>query len=152
MPARFLPAGAMQALAAIYQHRLVSTSQRRQMVLPGRSLRCTQQVLAGLGSRSLAASVPVQRPWPAPGERAWFATERGAALVESVPTRPETRRRLLTPELAAGPLQAHTLAVNDVGIAFLRAARARDHGFRPPAWRPAVARDPREGPRPGLEP
>jgi hypothetical protein len=147
MATRFLPAAAMRALDVLYQHRLVSTSQLRQIVLPERSVRWTQEVVAELGSRGLAASVPVQRPWPAHGERAWYVTRHGAALIESVPTRTETRRRLLTPELAAGGLQAHTLGVNDVGIAFLRAARERGHDFGPASWRHEVAHDLRAGPR-----
>src|SRR5258708_4337299 len=131
MAARFLPAAAMQALAAIYQHRLVSTSQLRQMVLPGRSLRWTQQVLAELGSRSLAPRAPVQRRAPAPGGRPWLAPERGAARVEAVPARPGPRRGRRPPELAAGPPRAHALAAHDGGIAFVRAARGRGRGSGP---------------------
>jgi hypothetical protein len=49
------------------------------------------------------------------------------------------RRKLVTPEQAAGALQLHTLAVNDVGMAFVRAARAAGHDFGPLAWRHEVA-------------
>ena len=60
-------------------------------------------------------------------------------MVEAVPNRTETRRRLLTEPVAGGQLQAHTLAVNDVGIAFLHAARLRGHDFGPLSWRHEVA-------------
>lgn len=38
-----------------------------------------------------------------------------------------------------GPLQAHTLAVNEVGLCFLRAARERGDEFSPRSWRHEVA-------------
>lgn len=37
----------------------------------------------------------------------------------------ERRPKVLSPEQAAGPLRAHTLGVNEVGISFLRTARER---------------------------
>jgi hypothetical protein len=52
-------------------------------------------------------------------------------VVEAVPNRAEMRRRLLMSAMASGQLQAHTLAVNDVGIAFLAAARERGPRFWP---------------------
>jgi hypothetical protein len=56
------------------------------------------------------------------------------------PGRVETRRKLLSPMDARGPLRAHTLAVNDVGIAFLKAARPRaEDECGPLAWRHEVA-------------
>ncbi|MBO0685798.1 MAG: replication-relaxation family protein, partial [Candidatus Dormibacteraeota bacterium] len=44
-----------------------------------------------------------------------------------------------SPELAAGTLQAHTLGVNDVGLAFLEAARSRGDRFGPLSWQHEVA-------------
>jgi hypothetical protein len=50
------------------------------------------------------------------------------------------RRRVLpTPEGAAGALQSHTLAVNDVGVAFAVWARRRGHECRPLGWTNEVA-------------
>jgi hypothetical protein len=43
--------------------------------------------------------------------------------------------RLLSAEQVTGPLQAHTLAVNDAGIAFLAAARERGDECTPTSWR-----------------
>jgi hypothetical protein len=51
-------------------------------------------------------------------------------------------------EQAAGPLQQHTLAVNEVGVAFVRAARERPPDeFGPLSWRNEIAHP--IGPRPG---
>ena len=53
----------------------------------------------------------------------WFVTDAGADAVETAGPRAEQRRRVTTPAQAEGLLRAHTIAVNDVGIAFTRAAR-----------------------------
>lgn len=85
--------------------------------------------LAAFVSNTGAAGVP---------RRLWYATERGAraaldaGLLEEMP-------RLLDAEAAAGPLQSHTLAVNDAAICFLRGARERGDECGPLAWRHEVA-------------
>ncbi len=50
-------------------------------------------------------------------------------------------------ELGAGPLQAHTIAVNDTGLAFVRAARERGDECGPFDWLHEVAHS--LGPPPG---
>ena len=54
----------------------------------------------------------------------WHLTERGVDAAATIPSRAETRRKVISPEQAAGPLQAHTIAVNDVGLC-LRAGGPR---------------------------
>jgi hypothetical protein len=137
-----LEAAAEAALLVIHQHRLVTTSQVRELVLPGRTSRRTQEVLAGLARRALVASVAATRPGRGPAENVWFLTRRGADAVEA-PDNAEPRRRLLKPEQAAGPLQAHTLAVNDVGVALTRGAWGRrpKHEFDSRSWRHEIAHD-----------
>jgi hypothetical protein len=49
------------------------------------------------------------------------------------------RRKVVAPAQAAGPLRQHTLAVNDAGLAFVQAARARGDECGPFAWRHEVA-------------
>jgi Replication-relaxation len=71
--------------------------------------------------------------------RVWHVTEAGAELAETSPDRVKERRKLLDAREAAGVLQAHTLAVNEVGIAFLRAARERGVELTPASWQPASA-------------
>ena len=55
----------------------------------------------------------------------WYLAKRGNNAIETIGTRAEHRRKQVSAEQAAGPLRMHTLAVNDVGIAFVNAARER---------------------------
>jgi hypothetical protein len=55
----------------------------------------------------------------------WYLTDEGADAVEAAGPRGEQRRRVPTTAQAEGLLKRHTIAVNDVGIAFARAARRR---------------------------
>jgi hypothetical protein len=130
-----LPAVATEVLTSVYQHRLLSTAQVHAMHLPGRTRRWAEQVLAQLASRGLTAFVRPGRGGP----RLYYLTLAGAQAVELIPTRVETRRKLITAEQAAGPLWRHTLAVNDTGIAFMRAARERGDDFGPLGWRHEIA-------------
>jgi hypothetical protein len=70
--------------------------------------------------------------------RLWFLSERGADLLVEVGELKE-RPKLLGPKEAAGPLRAHTFAVNEVGISFLEAARKRGDEFGPVSWRHEIA-------------
>lgn len=79
---------------------------------------------AGLPRRGPRGAAAALVPHPAGGE---LAVEAGG--LEAPP-------KLLGPREAAGPLRAHTLAVNEVGIAFLRAARERGEECGPHSWRP----------------
>lgn len=130
-----LPEVATEILTSIYQHRLLSTSQVHAMHLPGHTRRWAEQVLAQLARRELTAFVRPGRG----GARLYYLTPTGARAVEQIPTRVETRRKLITPEQAAGPLWRHTLAVNDTGIAFMQTARQRGDDFSPLAWRHEIA-------------
>jgi hypothetical protein len=122
-------------LTSIYQHRLLTTAQVHAMHMPGRTRRWAEQVLAQLASRELTAFVRPGRGGP----RLYYLTLAGAQAVELVPTRVETRRKLVTADQAAGPLWRHTLAVNETGIAFMRAARERGDDFGPFGWRHEIA-------------
>lgn len=110
----------VEILESLGQHRLLSTRQVHELHTPGSSIRWTQDLLGRLRRDGLAL------PTTMPGGRfAWHITETGADVLEEVPNRAEERRPAVTPEKAAGPLQEHTLAVNEVGLAFVRAARGR---------------------------
>jgi hypothetical protein len=130
-----LPAVATEVLTSIYQHRLLSTSQVHAMHLSGRTRRWAEQVLAHLARRGLTAFVRPGRG----GARLYYLTLAGAQAVELIATRVETRRKLITPEQAAGPLWRHTLAVNDTGIAFMQAAHQRGDDFGALSWRHEIA-------------
>jgi hypothetical protein len=124
---------AVEMLEGIYQHRLLSSSQLHEIYTPGRSHEWTHRQIRKLERAGLAAAV--RQPG---GRKLLHLTPAGVAMVETVP-RTESRSKLITPEHAAGALQRHTLAVNDVGVAFLRAARERGDGFRPLSWRHEIA-------------
>jgi len=131
-----LPAAAGDVLESLYEHRLLSTRQIHQMHTPTSGLRWTRTILAGLRRHELVNLVRV-----ADGDGSvYFLTTRGAQVVELVTKRTPARRKLITPEHAAGALRAHTLAVNETGIAFMQAAREReDHEFGALAWEHEVA-------------
>lgn len=132
-----LPVAGGEIVASIAQHRILSTPQVRAIHFPQRSLRWAQRVLARLMAGGLIEFVANLGPAGAP-RRLWFATERGAgAAVEAGVL--EAMPRLLDAEAAAGPLQAHTLALNEAAICFGVAARERGDDFGPLAWRHEVA-------------
>ena len=74
-------------------------------------------------------------------------TGQGADALEAIPSRAERRRAAVTPEKAAGPLQEHTLAVNEVGLSFVRASRGRGDECGPFDWFHEIAHP--LGPPPG---
>ncbi|HVY77117.1 MAG TPA: replication-relaxation family protein [Solirubrobacterales bacterium] len=128
------PEGTAEVIASLGEHRTLSTAQVRAIHFPDRGVRRAQQVLAYLERAGLVAYAEARR---AP-RRLWFLTERGADYVLDA-SEVERRPKVLAPEQAAGPLRAHTLAVNEVGISFLLAARERGDDFGPLSWRHEVA-------------
>jgi hypothetical protein len=132
-----VPLAAIELLASLAQHRVLSTPQVRSIHFPERSPRWARMALAPLADAGLAAFVPNVGAAGAP-RRLWYVTERGAraalgaGLLEEMP-------RLLDADAASGPLQQHTLAVNDAAICFLRSARERGDECGPLAWRHEVA-------------
>lgn len=139
---RRLGATAVEILQGIHQHRLLSTGQVHALHTPAAHISWPQRLLAQLRDTGLVHMTRLPR------RRAlWHLTDRGADAVEAMPDRVEDRRKLLGPDGAVGALQAHTLAVNDAGIAFVRAARERGDECGPLAWRHEVAHP--LGPPPG---
>jgi hypothetical protein len=119
----------IEIVASLAQHRVLSTAQVRAVHLPDRTPRRTQQVLAALQEDGLVAHVELNE---AP-RRLWHPTGQGARLA---------REAGLVAEPVAGggasALHAHTLAVNEAAICFLRAARERGDEFGPLSWRHEV--------------
>lgn len=138
-----LRAVAGEVLECLYQHPLLSTGQLQLLHAPGASRRWMQRVMSELASDGLVCSVRRRGAL-----RVWYLTQAGAELVEALPDRVEDRRKLLDQRQAAGMLQAHTLAVNDVGVAFLRAVRERGDEFTVRSWRHEIAHP--IGPAPGM--
>lgn len=131
---RPLPAVATEVLSGIYQHRLLSTTQLHALYTPHARPRWTRRVLGLLAARGL-----VDRAQGPGSLSLWFLTEYGAETVETAGPRAETRRRLVGLAQAEGPLRNHTLRVNDVGIAFVHAARDRGDECSPESWQHEVA-------------
>jgi hypothetical protein len=131
--AKLSPA-AVDMLESIHQHRLLDTRQLHALHTPGASLRWAQRLAAALARHGLVDHVPA-----ADGQRLHFVTAAGADAVETLGSRVETRRMVVRPEQAAGPLRRHTLAVNDVGVGFVRAARDNGDECGPWAWRHEIA-------------
>jgi Replication-relaxation len=129
-----LPEATAELIASLGEHRILSTTQVRAIHFSDRSSRRAQQILAYLERAGLVAYVEARR---AP-RRLYFLTERGADLAIDA-GEVERRPKVLNPEQAAGPLCAHTIGVNEVGISFLHAARERGDEFGPLSWRHEVA-------------
>ncbi len=120
-------------LASLYQHRLLSTSQVRALHTPGTHRRSTQYVLADMERAGYVARVTKAHSH----EALWFVTEQGAEATEGAGV--VRRPYRMNAERARGPLQAHTLAVNEVGVAFVEAARRRGDDFDYWGWRHEAA-------------
>lgn len=129
-----LPEASAEVLASVGEHRILSTAQVRAIHYPDRSPRRTQQALSYLERAGLIAHADTRRS----PRRVWFLTEAGA---DAVITAGEVKERpkVLSPKQASGPLTAHTLGVNEVGISFLQAAREHGDEFAPLSWRHEVA-------------
>ncbi len=127
-----------EILGSLCQHRVLSSPQIRAIHFPERGERWSQRVMAGLAEEGLVSFTRAPGGIPNHPRRLWYVTEQGAdaarlaGLVDGAV-------HLLSAEQVVGPLQAHTHAVNDVGISFLAAARQRGDEFGPLSWRHEIA-------------
>ncbi|MGH3452516.1 MAG: replication-relaxation family protein [Haloechinothrix sp.] len=124
---------AAEILESLVIHRLLSTRQVGEMHAPGTSRQWVSRHLNGLRSQGLVDRALTRTR---PPEAVWFATQQGRA---GAGLQAGSTGRVVTPESATGPLTAHLLGVNEVGLAFMRAARARGDECGPLAWRHEVA-------------
>jgi hypothetical protein len=141
-PGSGLPAATVEIVASLATHRALTTEQVREIHMPGVRRRWSQKVMARVGESGLAAHATSTDP---PG-RLWFATEAGARAAVELGVLPRAPR-LFDAREVLGPLQAHTFAVNEAAIGFLRAARDRCDDFGPLAWRHEIAHPLAEGRR-----
>lgn len=144
-----------QALELLYQHRILSTQQLHVLLSPPerRAERpyYLRKQLAELHKAGLVNRVRAQGGGAGPGRIRtkpflWFLTELGAGSVEEAGELP-IRPYRVTPESVAGARQAHTLALNDVGVAFVEHARRLGHECGALDWTPEVANRIRDGQR-----
>ncbi|MFG2775280.1 replication-relaxation family protein [Streptomyces sp. NPDC048350] len=140
---------AQQAAQVLYQHRLVSTRQLHQLITPHHTrTEYLRRQLHTLRAAGLAETVG--RRVTGQTELLWWLTEKGANAVESVGLLPQRPYRM-SPEAALGPLQEHTLATVDTGLAFVDWARRLGHECGPLDWSPETAHYYRDDARPGEE-
>ncbi|MFD7900512.1 replication-relaxation family protein [Streptomyces sp. NPDC059743] len=143
-----------RALELLYQHRVLSTQQLHVLLTepesrPERPVYLRQQ-LGELRQSGLVSRVRAHGSG-GPGRvrnlpYLWFLTEAGAESVEEAGELP-VRPYRVTPDSVAGARQAHTLAVSDVGAAFVEHARRLGHECGPLDWTPEVANRIRDGQR-----
>ncbi|HST32017.1 MAG TPA: replication-relaxation family protein [Solirubrobacteraceae bacterium] len=131
---RTLPPVAGSMLTGIYEHRLLSTTQLHALYAPAAQPRWARQVLVLLERRGFVDRIRSPRRLSL-----WFLTDTGADAVEAGGARLELRRRVTSRAQAEGPLKKHTIAVNQVGVEFVRAAREREDECGPGSWRNEVA-------------
>lgn len=129
-----LPSRAIEIVASVAQHRALSEQQVREIHMPGVRKRWGQRVMARLGEAGL---LDFAQTSSAP-QRLWFATEAGVRAAKEAGALQDEPRLFRVAEVA-GPLQAHTVAVNDAAICFLVAARDRGDEFGAFSWHHEVA-------------
>lgn len=141
---RPLPTVAPAVLAGLYQHQLMTTTQIHALFTPRAGQRWTRKILDTLKHREL-----VDRVRGPSRLSCWYLTEAGADAVEAAGPRGEQRRRVATRAQVEGLLKRHTIAVNEVGLAFVRAARARgdECDWRHEIAHPITAANPRHPPQ-----
>ncbi|MEU4498116.1 replication-relaxation family protein [Streptomyces sp. NPDC023998] len=138
---------AQQAVQVLYQHRLVSTRQLHQLITPHHTR--TEYLRRQLHTvRTAGLAETVGRRLMGQTELLWWLTEKGAQAVESVGLLPQRPYRM-SPEAALGPLQEHTLATVETGLAFVDWARRLGHECGPLDWSPETAHYYRDDSRPG---
>jgi len=131
-------------LESLYEHRLLSTAQLGELHTPGTHASWPRTILRELEHRQLVAVGRGAR-----AQKLYYLTPAGGRAVQNIAARQEAHRAVPTAEQAAGPLRAHTLAVNEVGVAFVRAARQHGDDCGPLAWEHEVSHpiDPTPGRR-----
>ena len=120
---------AAEVVESLYEHRLLTAAQLHELHTPGLNPGQIRRTLAAVRRRGLA-----DRVFTARRSTVWFATDAGAEIVRRSDPGRERPRAAMTPELARSALQAHTLAVNDVGISFVATARERGDDCGPLDW------------------
>lgn len=138
-----LPPVAGAVLESLFEHRLLSTAQLYAMHTPTSPDSRWIRVVLGdrgkqrVGLQGLGLVQSVGARWSQ--GRLWFLTEKGAEAIQDAGALQGRRWAPISPEGAAGQLQAHTLATNDVGVALMVWARRYDHDFGHLGWRNEVA-------------
>lgn len=116
-------------LEGLWFHRMLTTRQIHELFLPTRTERWAQKQLEELSGWGLIDFVRAREKG---GAHLWFLTESGGRAVAGV----SDNVTGLAPavEQVASVLQAHTRALNEVGVSFVRTARGMGDDCLPLAW------------------
>lgn len=124
-----VPAAGIDVLEALWFHRLLSIRQINRLYMPENGERHTRKVMSELAGWGLVQPIAA-RSSGAPNY--WFLTAEGGRTVQQVSD--NIHGQAPSAEAVASVFQAHTVALNDVGIAFVESARERDDDCLPLAW------------------
>ncbi|MEU9370438.1 replication-relaxation family protein [Streptomyces avermitilis] len=135
-----------QALAALAQHRIATSSQLRQMLCP----HSTRQVMSRVLSKLRAEGFIDWTTLPEASRshtKAWYLTPDGARLTRNLPVLRGRQSYPITSNTAASLKASHTLAVVRAHLAFAEDARRLGHEHGPWDWTPEVSHSIGEGER-----
>ncbi|WP_326771289.1 replication-relaxation family protein [Streptomyces sp. NBC_01445] len=142
---------AQDLLPALYQHRLIATSQLHRLFTPhARRPVYLRQQLKELRRIGLVDATARRTSRMGNPELLWYITARGAEAVAYDPTIPRRGYRI-SPQTAASQLQEHTLTVVDTGVAFAGWARRLGDECSPLDWEPEIAHRIRNGESRGVD-
>lgn len=124
-----VPPDGVDVLEALWYHRLLSIRQINRLFTPQFQERWTRKIMAELAGWGLVASIPVRS---AGAPNYWYLTAEGGRTVAQISD--NVHGQAPSAEAVASVFQAHTVALNDTGIAFVESARDNDDDCLPLAW------------------
>lgn len=125
----YTPSLTEETVAAVVRHRMMTTKQLHELLSPDSTPAATRKRCQRNVARGLLHPVGTRH------DRVWMATEQGVDLITSE----HERRYVGDGSSYSRALTAHTLAVNEIGLAFVRAARLLGHECDSRSWEHEVA-------------
>ncbi|MCX4462502.1 replication-relaxation family protein [Streptomyces sp. NBC_01728] len=135
-----------QALAALAQHRIATSSQLRQMLCPHSTRQVMSRVLSKLRTEGFIDCTTLPEATRS-HTKAWYLTPDGARLTRNLPALRGRQPYPITSNTAASLKASHTLAVVRAHLAFAEDARRLGHEHGPWDWTPEVSHSIGEGER-----
>ncbi|MFF4733787.1 replication-relaxation family protein [Streptomyces mirabilis] len=135
-----------QALAALAQHRIATSSQLRQMLCPHSTRQVMSRVLSKLRTEGFINCTTLPEANRS-HTKAWYLTPDGARLTRNLPVLRGRQSYPITSNTAASLKASHTLAVVRAHLAFAEDARRLGHEHGPWDWTPEVSHSIGEGER-----
>ncbi|MFE2521097.1 replication-relaxation family protein [Streptomyces mirabilis] len=135
-----------QALAALAQHRIATSSQLRQMLCPHSTRQVMSRVLSKLRTEGFIDWTTLPEATRS-HTKAWYLTPDGARLTRNLPVLRGRQSYPIASNTAASLKASHTLAVVRAHLAFAEDARRLGHEHGPWDWTPEVSHSIGEGER-----